>query len=358
MAPVPQRTRPGSHGEKVIARGWRWRVAARAGSTPIGEAPRDRRPRARGVILGVCTSLATACVFGATRVGLSDASHVPLAAAPPATHAAHTTAALSAGSPPTLQVITRPLAGRWTVAARVGRAAAWLTRRSGVTLMRVDERLVHLSLHAGWRDGGKLGWTYGDRVAAREAGLLVAAVNGVFKLNYTNVGFMSGGHVAVALKAGLASIVTYSDGTTNIGAWQAGVPSSRKTVFSVLQNQWLLVDRGAPAATVSSCGVQCWGGTVGLRSVVARSGLGITANGQLVWAAGEHLSPRGLAAALIAAGAVRAIELDINPWWVAGYAYIHHPGGTSPISLVSGQRGIAGAFLKPYSRDFLAFVAN
>src|SRR5271165_1257454 len=358
MAHVAQRTRPGSHGEKGIARGRRWRTAARAGATPIGQAPRDRRPRARGVTLGVCASLATAGVFGATRVGPSDASHVPLAAAASATHAAHTTA-LSAGSPPTLQVITRPLAGSWTVAARVGgRAAAWLTRRSGFTLMRVDQRLVHLSLHAGWRDGGKLGWAYGDRVAAHEAGLLVAAVNGGFKLNYTNVGFMSGGHVAVPLKAGLASIVTYSDGTTNIGAWQAGVPSSRKTVFSVLQNQSLLVDRGAPAATVSSCGVQCWGGTVGLLSVVARSGLGITANGQLVWAAGEHLSPRGLAAALIAAGAVRAIELDINPWWVAGYTYIHHPGGTSPISLVSGQRGIAGAFLKPYSRDFLAFVAR
>jgi hypothetical protein len=55
---------------------------------------------------------------------------------------------------------------------------------------------------------------------------------------------------------------------------------------------------------------------------------------------------------------VRAIELDINPWWVAGYLYVHHPGGPSPVPLVPGQRGVAHAFLTPYSRDFLAFVAN
>ena len=91
---------------------------------------------------------------------------------------------------------------------------------------------------------------------------------------------------------------------------------------------------------------------------MARSGLGITANGQLVWAAGEQLLPAELASALIGAGAVRAIELDINPDWVAGYLYVHHPIGPSPVPVVPGQLGIAGKLLEPYSRDFLAFVAN
>jgi len=227
-----------------------------------------------------------------------------------------------------------------------------------VTLMRLDQGLVHLFLHAGSRDGGTVGWTYGDRVTQQEAHLLIAAVNGGFKLNYAHVGFMSGGHVAVPLKAGLASIVTYTDGTTDIGAWHVGVPSISKPVFSVLQNQQLLVDHGVAAATVSNCVIDCWGGTIGLQTVVARSGLGITASGQLVWAGGEQLSPSGLAAALIAAGAVRAIELDINPWWVAGYVYLHGPTGLTPIPLVAGQRGVAGAFFKPYSRDFLTFVGG
>ena len=247
----------------------------------------------------------------------------------------------------------------WKVVAKVrGQPAAWVAQRSGVILMRFDQSFVHLTLHAGSSDGGVSGWTYGDKITPREIHLLVAAFNGGFKLTYRDVGFSSGGHVAVPLKAGLASIVTYTDGTTDIGAWRAGVPSASKTVFSVLQNQQLLVDHGVAAASVSNCLITCWGETIGSRTFVARSGLGINASGQLVWGAGEQLSPAGLATTLIGAGAVRAIELDINPDWVAGYLYVHHPSGPSPMPVVPGQLGIAGKLLESYSRDFLAVVAN
>jgi hypothetical protein len=217
---------------------------------------------------------------------------------------------------------------------------------------------VHLTLHAGSSDGGVAGWTYGDQISPREIHLVLAAFNGGFRLSYTDVGFSSGGHVAVALKPGLASIVTYTDGTSNIGTWLNGVPTARKSVFSVLQNQRLLVDRGAPAATVTNCVLVCWGHTIQALTTVARSGLGITGSGQLVWAAGEQLSPAALAAALISAGAVRAIELDINPDWVAGYLYVHHPTGPTAVPVVPGQHGIAGQLLAPDSRDFIAVVAN
>lgn len=314
--------------------------------------------RGRNTVLAVSTVLAGTLAFAGAEGALSDASRARSPATASPTHVAHT-ATPAANVPQELQILARPLASSWTVRARVGpHPAVWLARRAGVTLMRVDQKHAHLSLHAGSSDGGTVGWTYGDRVAGAELHRLVAAVNGGFKLTSTGVGFMSAGHVAVPLKAGLASVVTYDDGTTNIGAWGAGVPSKRETVFSVLQNQRLLVDHGVPAATVSSCIIECWGGTIGRETFVARSGLGIAANGQLVWAAGEQLSPSGLAGALIAAGAVRAIELDINPWWVAGYLYPRRRTGLAPRPLVPGQRGIAGAFRKPYSRDFLTFVAN
>jgi hypothetical protein len=278
----------------------------------------------------------------------------------PVTSGARPTAATRAPSPPHL-VVHAPghLTSSWTVVAQVrGQPAAWLAQRSGVTLLRFDQGLMHLTLHAGSSDGGVVGWTYGDEITPREIHLLIAAVNGGFKLTYHDVGLMSGGHVAVPLKAELASIVTYTDGTTDIGAWRAGVPSAGKTVFSVLQNQRLLVDRGVAAASVSGCIIACWGETIGSQTSVARSGLGITASGQLVWAAGEQLLPAELASALIGADAARAIELDINPAWVAGYLYAHHPSGPSAVPVVPGQLGIAGKLLEPYSRDFLAFVAN
>jgi hypothetical protein len=283
-----------------------------------------------------------------------------------ATTQQHSTSAASAPrapapKPPPHLLVSAPrrLTAGWRTVARVrGRPAAWVAQRSGVTLMRFDQSLVHVTLHAGSIDGGAAGWRYGDEITPREIHLVIAAINGGFKLTYADVGFSSGGHVAVPLKSGLASIVTYTDGTSDVGAWQEGVPSAEGRVFSVLQNQRLLVDRGVAAANVSSCIIACWGETIGSRTVVARAGLGITSDHQLVWAAGEELTPADLAAGLIGAGAVRALELDINPDWVAGYLYVHRKGGPAAVPVVPGQVGIAGQLLEPYSRDFLAFVAN
>jgi hypothetical protein len=123
--------------------------------------------------------------------------------------------------------------------------------------------------------------------------------------------------------------------------------------------------RGSSLAGISHLGARsrgapqfCWGATVGDLTVVARSGLGITRTGEIVWAAGEQLSPASLATALLAAGAVRAIELDINPFWVAGYLYTHHPYGPVPAPIVPGQHGIRGRLLAPDTRDFFAVIAN
>ena len=101
----------------------------------------------------------------------------------------------------------------------------------------------------------------------------------------------------------------------------------------MLQDLKLLVDHGAPAASVETCATECWGATLGGDVAVARSALGIRDDGQLVWAAGESLSPAALARALTDAGVQRAVELDINPEWVAGYLYVH------PLRARRGARG-------------------
>ena len=78
----------------------------------------------------------------------------------------------------------------------------------------------------------------------------------------------------------------------------------------------------------------------------------------LCWAAGEHLSPATIAQSMLAAGVVRAVELDINPEWVAGYLYAHDRGGPTAAPVVPGQLGIPGRLLAPYSRDFFTILAN
>jgi hypothetical protein len=240
-----------------------------------------------------------------------------------------------------------------------GRTAAWIARLpSGVTLLYFDRGLVTLALHSGTVDAGSTGWHYGPVVLDGERGHLVAAFNGGFKLETESGGFESYGRTASPLRRSLGSIVTYADGTSNIGAWGEGVPSRASRVVSVRQNLSLLVDHGAPAGSVEC--VSCWGATLGGGADVARSALGITADGQLVWAGGEGLSVMALTEGLLKAKVVRAVELDINPQWVAGYLYRHRGSRRplEPIPVVPAQNGIPGAYLEPSSRDFFTVLAR
>jgi hypothetical protein len=247
----------------------------------------------------------------------------------------------------------------WRSVARIdGQKAAWIARRAGMTLVRFDQRLVHVVLHPGIGEPRGRGWRRGARIGASEIHHVVAAFNGGFKLSYGSAGFEAYGRVGAPLAAGLGSVVTYRNGTTDIGAWHRGVPTAGLGIASVLQNQRLLVNGGVVAPTVRNCVIVCWGKTIEGRIATARSALGITSAGELVWAAGENLTPNTLAHALIDAGVVRAVELDINPGWVAGFAYVHHGSGPTAIALVQNQLGIPNRLLGSYRRDFFTIVAD
>jgi hypothetical protein len=227
-----------------------------------------------------------------------------------------------------------------------------------VAVLSFDQRLVALRLHSGTIDAGATGWRFGPAIAGAERRRVVAAVNGGFRLSTGAGGFESYGRVAVPLGDGVGSIVTYTDGTTEIGIWHRQVPAPGKAVVSVRQNLSLVVNNGTAAPT-TDC-LTCWGATLGGVADPARSALGITADGRLIWAGGEHMTVTDLVDALLRARVVRAVELDINPEWVAGYLY-GHDGGKRPLAsepVVPGQVGIPGQFLAPWSRDFFTMVAR
>lgn len=254
---------------------------------------------------------------------------------------------------------TQPTAGFVPVVRWQGHTAAWIARTvSGVALMSFDQHLLELHLHAGSGDEGVAGWRFGSEVSRGESPRLAAAFNGGFKFSTDPGGFRSYGHTAVPLRSGLGSVVTYADGGTDIGSWNQEVPASGRAVASVRQNLALLIDHGRGAANIGC--VSCWGATLGGVLDPARSALGITADGRLVWAGGEHLTVTALVDALLGAHVVRAVELDINPEWVNGYLYGHRGGHgpPAPVPALSGQQGIPGQFLAPWSRDFFTIVAR
>jgi hypothetical protein len=240
-----------------------------------------------------------------------------------------------------------------------GSPVAWISRSpSGVAMLSFKQPELQLRLHSGTTDAGTLGWRYGPVIAGLELKRLVAAFNGGFRLNAGAGGFESFGRVAAPLSDGLGSIVTYTDGTTDIGSWHHEVPASGRTIASVRQNLPLLIDHGTAASTLDC--LSCWGATLGGVIDPAGSALGIQPDGHLVWAGAEHATVSDLADALLSARVVRAVELDINPEWVAGYLYGHRGGAgpLAPVPVVPGQRGIPGQYLAAWSRDFFTVVAG
>ena len=240
-----------------------------------------------------------------------------------------------------------------------GQPVAWISRSpAGVAMLSFKQPELQLRLHSGTTDAGTVGWRYGPVIAGLERRRLVAAFNGGFRLNIGAGGFESFGRTAAPLSTGLGSVVTYSDGTTDVGSWRGEVPAPGRTVASVRQNLSLLIDHGTAASTLDC--LSCWGATLGGVIDPARSALGVTGDRHLIWAGAEHATVRTIADALLSAGVIRAVELDINPEWVAGYVYGHR-GGAGPLATVPvapGQQGIPGQFLQPWSRDFFTIIAS
>jgi len=65
-----------------------------------------------------------------------------------------------------------------------------------------------------------------------------------------------------------------------------------------------------------------------------------------------------LAALLVAAGAVRAMELDINTTWVAMATYQATPAGPVGTKLLADMQRSPDRYLQGQSRDFFAVLSR
>lgn len=215
----------------------------------------------------------------------------------------------------------------------------------------IDTAATRLVLYAGTSEPYGT-WPQQGSVAAALQPKLLAAFNSGFKIYSYRTGWYDLGRTAMPLQPGAASLVTFSDGSATVGQWGRDV-SLTSNVVSVRQNLTLLVDNGAPAANATD--VPAWGSTLGHVTYTWRSAVGVTRAGDLVYVAGPSLDPALLARLLIAAGAVRAMELDINPEWVSLADYVHSRGAISAeYNLLPGMYHSPGIFVRSDSRDFLS----
>ena len=220
----------------------------------------------------------------------------------------------------------------------------------------IDATLLRVALVPGAREPGGT-WGQEPFIDPAQVPYAIAAFNGGFRMKDAQGGFYLDGRTATPLRNGAASFVLYADGRLNIGAWGSEVTMT-PDVVAVMQNLVLMVDGGHLASNATYLDHRIWGSTLGSNTVVARSGIGVTANGALVYVAGPALTARSLAESLQRAGAVRGMTLDINPEWVTFNFYDHPSGvGTStiaPSKLYPQMSRPASRYLGPTreSRDF------
>jgi hypothetical protein len=252
------------------------------------------------------------------------------------------------GRPPLYTAYFRPLS-----AASVVVGVAWL-----------DQSSTHAQLVAGTQDparssGRATGDGAGGKVpTAAQAGLL-ATFNSGFKLKDAQGGYYAGGHEIVPLRSGAASLVIDSAGRVDVGAWGRDVGRS-PGVVSVRQNLDLIVDHSSPVPGLDANSANAWGSTNNQFQYTWRSGLGIDPHGNLIYVAADRINLADLAHCLTAAGAVRAMELDIHPQMVTFMTY--GPGQARDAGdgnrLLPSMSPPTDRYLVPSQRDFLAVTTR
>ena len=214
---------------------------------------------------------------------------------------------------------------------------------------------TRLIQHPGQSDPGHLSlWSEKTSISSSPASGLVAAFNGGFKIKDARGGYYDNSHTLGRLVPDAASLVIYRNGSSNIGAWGTDVKMTPEVV-SVRQNLQLLIENGRLAPNLDAAVKANWGTTVGASTNVWRSGIGITPSGDLVYVAGDALSAHSLATLLKRAGAVRAMQLDINKSWIS-YMWFSRSVGSHhliPHKILNFERS-ANRYFNATSRDFFA----
>jgi hypothetical protein len=250
----------------------------------------------------------------------------------------HPVKADSAGNPVLEEAALRPDSRHTSELAY----AAWM-----------NQKALSFTLQPGYQQPGGT-WAVPDQVSGSALKGLIATWNGGFKVHPNDAlgGYYADGTTASPLVSGKAAEVFYRDGSLKIGVWGSGLTMT-PGVLAVRENLSPLVEGGVVQVGSGAGSSAQWGYTINNDYYIARSGIGMTAGGDIVYISGSALSVQTLAQLLKAAGAVDAMELDINPDWVSFMTYSGRSANPDPVKLWDFVQP-ADRYLQPASRDFVS----
>jgi len=182
---------------------------------------------------------------------------------------------------------------------------------------------------------------------------LLATFNGGFTHDDGNNGSAVNGTTDEPMIDGNATLIGYRNGRVAIVKWSGG-PDVGRNVAWARQSLTPIVWNGRlnPLLNTDPNSPQ-WGYTLGGVTRVWRTGVGVDRRGNLMFAVANDQTVVSIAQILEHAGAVRAMEFDINPEWHTLITYSHQHG-LDPTMVEPQPMQNATRYLVPDDRDFIA----
>lgn len=225
---------------------------------------------------------------------------------------------------------------------------------ASVAILLLDKRRIRLHITGGTKSpGGDRGVSGPGRIPDTDRKDLLVAWNGGFQGPHARFGMYADGREYRPLINGFASVAVMRDGTILMGEWGRTLFWSNEMV-AVRQNTALLVE-DCKVSNRTLENNNTWGYIVvqSQENVTRRSAIGLTANGDLLVAAGTSVKPDTLARALKDAGACIAMQLDMNTPQTNTSLYFQELNGTISASNLAKWMTNPRRFLGTEDNDFM-----
>jgi hypothetical protein len=232
--------------------------------------------------------------------------------------------------------------------------------------IRLRARTTVLRWHVGYLDpptrAGQIPADASSSINWPNEGLagVVAVFNGGFKVAAKAGGSMVDGVTLSPLIRGDMTLAISAAGHWKMGLWEPGFPGPTFHAIAYRQNLSPLIANAKVTSVALSTNPLIWGSPLNNRPLEPRSALGIDVRGNLVYVATmTGVLPSQIASALLAAGAVEGMELDINPFWPVVGASFHvlHSPGIFPVQIPNSEHNPT-IYSTGWQRDFFVAIAE
>ncbi len=209
---------------------------------------------------------------------------------------------------------------------------------TAVSLVAIDLRQTELHLVAGRHEPeseekAAAGYERKAIVPAEDRDVLLAAFNGGFKSTHGHHGMKVDGVTLIRPRKDSCTLARYQDGTYAVRTWSAIAEGEDKMLWW-RQTPGCMREQGQMHPGLVAEGNRYWGSTLEGETVIRRSAVGLSADGNVLFVGiGDSTTAGSIARAMAHAGADGVAQLDVN--WSYPKFIVYRPRDPGSSELVA-----------------------